>query len=213
MMQALLLRLFALAFVLGLAWPAQGQVRVALQDGSRIWIEGSSNVNAFTCRAREIQGQGRVPDMTGTSDTDATTRAEIALTVPVRTFDCGKRQMNEDLYQALQVRSHPTIHYELDEAEVVARPQGTDATYRLEARGYLTIAGTTRPVTLDLTARRLAEGRFRAQGSLPLLMTDFGVEPPTALLGLVRAHDRIVVRFDLVAEADAPITLTRNSIE
>jgi hypothetical protein len=30
-------------------------------------------------------------------------------------------------------------------------------------------------------------------------MTDFGIDPPSGLLGAVRAHDRITVRFELAA--------------
>jgi len=38
---------------------------------------------------------------------------------------------------------------------------------------------------------------IRAEGALPLLMTDFGVKPPTALLGTLRTANKITVKFSL----------------
>lgn len=40
---------------------------------------------------------------------------------------------------------------------------------------------------------------MHAQGTLPIQMTDFNVEPPTAMLGLIRARDKITVHFDITA--------------
>ncbi|MGH9361260.1 MAG: hypothetical protein ACRD2T_05030, partial [Thermoanaerobaculia bacterium] len=44
---------------------------------------------------------------------------------------------------------------------------------------------------------RLGLGRYRITGALELKMTDFGIQPPTALMGLIRAGDGLRVRFDL----------------
>jgi hypothetical protein len=51
-----------------------------------------------------------------------------------------------------------------------------------------------------VAAQRLSPTRFRIRAELPLKMTDFGVTPPTALFGAVRAHDALEVRFDLTLE-------------
>jgi hypothetical protein len=44
-----------------------------------------------------------------------------------------------------------------------------------------------------------ADGTYQATGSLPLLMSDFGIDPPTAMFGLIKVHDQITVRFKLIA--------------
>jgi len=54
-------------------------------------------------------------------------------------------------------------------------------------------------VRLTLQGRRLESGRMHAQGTLPIQMTDFNVEPPTAMLGLIRVRDEITVHFDITA--------------
>ena len=49
--------------------------------------------------------------------------------------------------------------------------------------------------------RKLA--RFRLRGGLPLRMTDFGIQPPVALFGLIRARDELWVSVDLNVELAA----------
>ena len=46
----------------------------------------------------------------------------------------------------------------------------------------------------------MREGRAVIDGEQPLLMTDFGVKPPSMFLGTVKTQDRIVVKFHLELE-------------
>jgi hypothetical protein len=61
------------------------------------------------------------------------------------------------------------------------------------------MAGSKRRITFFATGRQDGSGKLTGTGSVDLKMTDFGIDPPSALLGLVRAHDDIRVRFNLVA--------------
>ena len=61
----------------------------------------------------------------------------------------------------------------------------------LVMQGTLRIAGRERTV--------------RARGALPILMTDYGISPPTALFGVVRTENRIVVKFDLLVDRPSAV--------
>ena len=166
-----------------------------VREASQFWIDGTSTVNAFTCAASDVVGFGTV-------DEGTTRRADFhaEVVVPVRSFDCGVRQMNRDLYDALKGKAHPAVRFTLQYAEVLPGRASSEWT-PLKVWGTLTLAGKQRPVTVTAQGQRLDNGRVRIQGRHALRMTDFDIEPPTGLLGLVRAHDDIVVRFDLVASA------------
>jgi polyisoprenoid-binding protein YceI len=175
---------------------AESQTRLDLTDESRLWIEGSSSVNTFTCVAGEVDGGGlfrEVPD---------SALVEAELRVPVRRFDCGKDRMNKDMYAALKAKDYPEIHFRLEDVDL-EEPAAGAGTYSLQVTGQLTIAGTERTFELPVEALQSADGTYRAAGRLPLLMSDFGIDPPTALLGLIKAHNEITVCFDLVATADS----------
>jgi polyisoprenoid-binding protein YceI len=110
--------------------------------------------------------------------------------------------MNRDMYEALKASSHPEIGFLLDGVEVVdSNPDGDE--YNLRATGRLSLAGEERQVTLSVRGTNLPDGRLRATGAVDLLMSDFGITPPTALLGLVRARDQITVAFDLFGVREA----------
>lgn len=172
----------------------EAQQRYRLQPGSVFWIDGTTTVSRFTCTAQQAVGLGHVPSA-GTRPPET---LDAVVAVPVHAFNCGIERMNRDLYEALRAEAHPAVRFTLTRAEVLGTP--TDANWlRLQAWGTLTLAGTERPVTLTAEGRQLSDGRVRLRGRHMLRMTDFGVEPPHGPLGLVRTHDQITVRFDLVA--------------
>ena len=196
------LRLFPLLLLgaLGpmLAPPTAAQAQYTVRPDSRFWIDGTSTVNSFTCAASEVAGFGSVDEEAMGDARRADLRAEVV--IPVRAFDCGLRQMNRDFYEALKGKAYPAVRFALRRAELLASDGRSEWT-PVRVWGAITLAGEQRAVTVTARGQRLADGRVRIQGRHPLRMTDFGIEPPTGLLGLVRAHDDIVVRFDLVAEA------------
>lgn len=187
-----------LLLILSGAQVAESQTRVTLNAESQLWIEGSSSVNSFACKAGTLEGTG----IFDTKDTPGPREAVGEVHVPVDRFDCGKARMNKDLYKALQAEAHPQIRFRLKEAKLTA-PATDTGSYPLPLRvtGWLTIAGTERLVSLTVQGQQRANGAYQATGSLPLLMSDFGIDPPTAMLGLIKAHDEITVRFKLIATA------------
>lgn len=160
------------------------------QEKSRLWIEGSSNVNNFQCRAARYNTQVQPP----TKDTTVQVEVDVA----VEGFDCGKRRMNRDLYETLLSNRHPFISFEYINTESMTYSGETDR-YDLMVNGTLTVAGHTNNITFPLTAELLEDGTIRAIGQTDLKMTAYNVEPPSALLGLVRVNDELTVHFELIA--------------
>jgi len=71
---------------------------------------------------------------------------------------------------------------------------------KIDAKGTLTIAGVVREIGMAVTAVR--EGSMvRLRGGAPLLMTQFGIKPPTMMMGALRTADQVVVSFDLLVGA------------
>lgn len=159
-------------------------------EESRLWIEGSSNVNNFRCNAGRYRGQVEPP----TSDTTVKVEVDVA----VEGLDCGKRRMNRDLYETLRSKSHPQISFQYVSTESMTYLDETDR-YELIVNGRLTVAGHTTDIQFPLDAEVLEDGMIRATGKTDLKMTDYNVEPPSALLGLVRVDNELTVHFELFA--------------
>jgi polyisoprenoid-binding protein YceI len=74
--------------------------------------------------------------------------------------------------------------------------------YRVRLDGDLTLHGTIRPLHLEAQLMMLADG-LRLRGETALAMSDFAIEPVTALGGTIRLQDRVTLSFDLSARPEA----------
>lgn len=175
-----------------------------LSQSSRLWLSGTSTLNAFECQAKKLRldhGVDHVIEGSGF------TMPGVSLVVPINNLDCDNRRMNKDLRAALQADAFPDIRLDVfriempwdvsDDAERNGRP-------RLILYGTMSLAGTSQEMTIRLTSWLDDMKRLHGQGSLEVRMTDFGIDPPTALFGLVKAHDDILIRFHLTADPDTP---------
>jgi hypothetical protein len=111
--------------------------------------------------------------------------------------------MDRDLYKALRGDEYPEIRYELADVEVLTPQADSTDVHELRATGLLTVAGTTRLIETALHGFILPDGGLRATGEQSLMMTDFGIKRPSALGGLIKARNKFVVRFELIAAPEA----------
>jgi polyisoprenoid-binding protein YceI len=195
----------ALTAVFAIAGSAKAQsVRVGVGTESKLWVEGGSNLHDWSCKASTMDAAIEVDEAFLKSTTVSPSfLKKVQVKVPVRNLKCGNGKMDSNLYKALKADDTPEISYILGTFEVT--PSAAKDSFTVKAVGALTIAGTEKTVNMDVTAARQADGSIRAEGTLPLLMTDFGVKPPTALLGTLRTDNKITVKFSLLV---GPQTLT-----
>jgi polyisoprenoid-binding protein YceI len=192
----------ALTALLTIAGSASAQsIRLAVNPDSKLWIEGGSNLHGWSCKASSIDATIDV-DEAFVKSTSPTLLKKVQVKVPVRNLKCGHGGMDNNLYKALKANDSPDISYILGSFDVV--PGAGDA-FTVKSVGTLNIAGTEKTVNMDVSATKLADGSIRADGELPLLMTDFGVKPPTAMLGTLRTDNKVTVKFSLLV---GPETLT-----
>ena len=192
----------ALTALFTIAGSASAQsIRLAVAPDSKLWIEGGSNLHGWSCKASSIDAMIDV-DEAFLKSTSPTLLKKVQVKVPVRNLKCGHGGMDNNLYKALKADDTPDISYILGSFDVVP---GAEDAFTVKSVGTLKIAGTEKTVNMDVTATKLADGSIRADGELPLLMTDFGVKPPTAMFGTLRTDNKITVKFSLLV---GPQTLT-----
>jgi len=179
-------------------------IRLAVAPESKLWIEGGSNLHGWSCKASSIDAMIDV-DEAFLKSSSPTLLKKVQVKVPVRNLKCGHGGMDNNLYKALKADDAPDISYILGTFDVVP---GTNDSFTVKSVGTLKIAGTEKTVNMDVTASKLPDGGIRAEGELPLLMTDFGVKPPTAMLGTLRTDNKVTVKFSLLV---GPQTLTAAS--
>jgi len=186
---------------------AAAQTKMTLRPESNVVVEGGSNVHEWSCKATGFTATVEMDSAYTTSFT-ATARpiGKVVVTIPTKSLRCGKDKMDENTWKALRADEFKEIRYELTDYRLDAA-KSTPESFAAVTKGKLTVAGTTKEVEMPLTATRLAGGQMKGAGSLPLLMTDVGIKPPTALLGTLRTKNAITISFEVLLDRSTVVAL------
>ncbi len=176
-----------------------------IASGSEMSVSGSSTVHDWVCEEIQVSGNIRVEGFTpGTSPTLDDLKqflaatpgaAEAEVTVPVKEIHCDKDGMDPKTHKALKANKHPNITYRLTKLKVAAPSSTGGDSFLINTTGELTVAGQTRTVDMEVSVERAGESGLAVSGKKALKMTDFGMEKPTAMWGMIKAHDEVTVRF------------------
>ena len=164
------------------------QQSFVVEQGSRVVLLGKSNVNSWRCSASQFATDLRV-------DSVVPHAVHLTVVVPVKAMDCGRQRMNDDMYRALKADSFPEIRYELTSYKIHSPTTHPDSIH-VHSIGELTVAGKTQRVEILVAAQRTSTGDVIGQGGARMLMTDFGIRPPTAFFGAIRAKNALEVRVE-----------------
>ena len=175
---------------------AQETARVSVASTSKLWIEGTSNVHNWKCDATTLDASIDIDAAVAQLSTAAPKMLKkVTVKVPVKSLKCGHGKMDDNLYKALKADDNAEIRYVMASFEAIAGE--TKDEFTLRTVGKLTIAGTENAVTMNVAATRMTDGTIKATGTVPILMTAFGVKPPTAIFGTIRAGDEVTIKFEL----------------
>lgn len=168
---------------------------MTLQPQSRLWIEGTSTTKSFSCTAGTLDVN---VEAAGPGAASAVARGEKAVTtvtlaVPSARLDCNNGTMNNHMYKALKIEQHPTIQFALASYELSGDDQGMLATMK----GSLTLGGVTKSIEMKARTVEDQAGMLRVTGSHSLRMTEYGIKPPSLMLGTMKVGDQVKVNFDL----------------
>lgn len=180
-------------------WAGAASAQPTLQPGAELVIDGKSTVRDFSCRAKSLSSE-LAPGATGTRlalEQLAGAIGEVRLEIPVKGLDCANDTMNEHMLEALKAGQHPTVLLRVTRYEVGTVAEGLAP---LKLVGELTLAGVTRPVTLVASARPAADGSLRVEGRYLLKMTDWGIKPPSLMLGTMKVREAVLIRFGVTVK-------------
>lgn len=199
----------ALVVCASLAQAAPGEL--SLQPGSKLWLTGTSTVHDYKSQATKLDVTFTCDPAlwptaaTGSDAIEGLIRAKgvsaIDVVVGVTGLRSGKDGLDKNMYKALLAEKHPEIRFKLVAYEFGAAHD--TAGTAIDARGTLTVAGVDREIAIPATLRREGD-TLRLRGSVPLLMTQFGIKPPKMMLGTIKTSDKVVVHVDLVIGAADP---------
>lgn len=159
-----------------------------LNKESNLKIEGTSSLHDWEIVAEKISGNASIKE----EDGKLQGIEQLSFTVEVKGLKSGKKGMDDNTYKALKADQHPNIRYQFE--KITKQSQTTDG-LKLSTQGKLTIAGNTRTINMDVLAKDLNAYKFKGQTTFK--MSEYGIDPPTAVFGTIKTGDEVTISFDV----------------
>jgi hypothetical protein len=176
--------------------PAPARDPLTLLPASQLWVEGKSTVRDWKCNAVAIQS---AVDAVGEEPVQRTLAGDkvvgaVLVTVPIGKMECGNNTMNEHMRKALKAEANPEIVFRLAGYELKA----SGGAMKAVLSGTLRLGGVEKPITIESDLSATPEGALRVKGTHTFMMTQYGLKPPSLMLGAMKVKDQVVVGFDLL---------------
>jgi len=169
-------------------------------ESSSVTIHGTSTLHEWDVKGSTINGSiDANPELSRGMNAESWKKAgdppaTVKVVIPVTSIHSESSKMDSLMLKALKAKAFPEVRYEMTGATPAANSSN------VKTMGKLTIAGVTRDVAMDVTATREGDMRYVMTGSSTIKMTDYGIKPPTALLGTIKSGDVVKVTFRWVVE-------------
>ena len=127
--------------------------------------------------------------------------AKIELTIDSRSAVCKddwvssgdlKKIMETTFEDMLAVKQFPSMTF----VSSSIRPLGGN---QFEAQGTLTIRNRPKPVTVNVHLDATDPAKLRLRGSAKIHLKDYGLKPPSALLGAIGTKEEMSLAFEIAA--------------
>ncbi|MFT4153347.1 YceI family protein [Parafilimonas sp.] len=122
--------------------------------------------------------------------------AALRFSTPAKGLKSEHTLMDKNTYKALNADKYPAISFVLSSATAVSSGSNT---YQLKATGSLTLAGTTKQTDINATlVYNPASKSFTCKGSKTIKMSEYGVTPPTVMMGTIKTGDQVTITYELI---------------
>lgn len=176
----------AILFSLVIGWglsQAQEQVAFEIEPSSQMTISGTSSLHDWESTVNEISGTASVI----IQQAEITDIRDLMVSIPIKGIKSGKSIMDGKTYKALLEEQYPAILFK----GMGVEKSGVN---KLKINGELSIAGVKRDIQIPVEYQLKGE-KLTVSGSINLKMTDFNIDPPTALMGTLKTGDEIKISF------------------
>ncbi len=191
--KTLSLPLLAVIMLLITGFKVQAQTDFTVKFNKAL-IKGTSTLHDWESKITEPVGKGSY-QLKGNT---IIAIKNLELKIPVKSIKSKEGKIMDDkTYDAFHSDEHPLITFSFTDT-----PVKMDASQQVSitAKGFLTMAGTVRPVTLTAKGAALINGDLELFISEKIKMTDYNMVPPKAVLGTIHVGDEITVSFDIILE-------------
>ncbi len=156
-------------------------------SASKMVISGTSSVHDWDIEVADFECTARV------TNSESLSVSDVNVTCEVEKIKSHNRIMDNKTHKALEGDDHPEITFR-STSDASINENGSNAS----VKGELTIAGKTKTVSLPFTVQAENQAQVKVSGKLPIKMSDYGIDPPTAMMGALKTGDEVEIIYDIV---------------
>ncbi|HRZ41780.1 MAG TPA: YceI family protein [Bacteroidales bacterium] len=160
------------------------------KPSSSMVVQGTSSLHDWKIELKDFRGE-----MSAVADGSNMKIEAVTFRGKAKSLKSDNSTMDGKTYDALKVDKHPDITYAIKSSRDV---QIKDKKFTGLITGDLTIAGKTRQETIQFSGVMISDNKMQIRGSKKLRMSDFGVDPPTAMLGALKTGNDVTITFILI---------------
>ena len=165
------------------------QVYKVIPQNSTMKIEGTSSLHDWDMTVENFKC-----DMSVIMGNPSITIERVYFTGISSTISSHNSIMDSKTRNALKTEKYPEISFRMTSPLKIAS-QGN--AFRGTATGELFIAGKTRTINLPFSGKTTSENLISISGAKKIDMTEYGVDPPTAMFGTLKTGKDVTVSFEI----------------
>ncbi len=165
------------------------QATYTLSEESTLNVTGTSTLHEWLI---DLEEMNCVADIS--IDGDSASISNLSFEAVSESFQSEHgRMMNNKTYDALKSDDYPTVKFSLKNT---FNTTINGSTFSGLLTGYLSLAGETKEIQVPISGS--INGNFvTLKGEKSLVMSEYGIKPPTALLGTITTGDQVTVHYNL----------------
>ena len=164
--------------------PTNAQRNYTMSKGT-FEVAGTSNVHDWVMKSTE----GSCIANLSVTDSKLIDINSLTITLLAESIKSSKTSMDNVAYETMDTKTYKNIKYVLKSANKL-----NETTWNLT--GTYTIAGVSKDYRTQVNVSA-SNGTFTLKGSNQITFADFGMSPPTAALGVVRAGKDLTMIFNI----------------
>jgi hypothetical protein len=162
-----------------------------ITSGCSLKVDGKTNVNEFSCA---ITNYSQPDTIWATWSHNQPVKLAGSINLDVQRFDCHNAVMTADLRKTLKSKEFPKLAIRF-----LSIAQYPDPGSRQKTKGTVVIelAGVSKRYEVDYNVVSAANNTINLVGSREVNFSDFSLQPPRKLGGMIRTENQLSVVFNL----------------
>lgn len=178
---------------------------------STIVIKGKSNISEFSFSQTKALAQKEIL-VDASLIQPPQLLSEISLNIPLSGFRCKNPLMLNDFLNVTRASEYPNVVITIHNIEIdYSLGRIMKNSFSGKASITITLANKSKPYTISFTGK-LSDQVMNLNSSVEIAFSDFNIDPPTKLGGLIKVKNQLIIELNLSLKTPNNITLTQSQL-